>query len=271
MSPRPMPRRTIVVALAAVATGAVLAAAPAQAAGYSATIELSAAKADVGDKITATGKVSGKGSAHKTVKLQYRNASGAWSSVKTLSTSSTGTYKVSFRVRTAGARALRLAVPAKGKVAKGYSSAAVFTGWRWLDLYDESYLSDGFVIRGWDRDVSGTVNGGTPPRETFVLHNQDASGGKHPFLAWRINQACDRLTALAGASDSDDDTKHVSVEGTTTERYEVVPGEMTSIDQSLVGRGGFVLRRDAGDGGGYLVVEIPRAHCSVNTLPVAYD
>lgn len=271
MSPRVMPRPTLVVALAAVATGAVLAAPPAQAAGYSATITLSAAKADVGKKITATGKVSGKGSAHKTVKLQYRNASGAWSSVKTLTTSSKGTYKASFTVRAAGARALRLAVPAKGTVKKGYSSAAAFTGWRWLDLYDESYLSDGFIIRGWDRNIGGTVNGGTPPRETFVMYSENADDGKHAFISWRSNQACDRLTGAAGARDSDDDTKHVRVEGAETKRLEVVPSEMTPIDQSLVGQTTFTLRRQATDGGGYLVVERPRAHCSVDVLPISYD
>ncbi len=270
MSPRVMPRPTLVVALAAVATGAVLTAAPAQAAGYSATITLSAAKADVGKKITATGKVTGKGSAHKTVKLQYRNASGTWSSVKTLSTSSKGTYKVSFTVRTAGARALRLAVPAKGTVKKGYSPAAAFTGWRWLSLYDESYYSSGVIIRGWNSALSGTVNGGRPPRETLTFVNSEGEN-THSYASWRLERTCDELRAEAGASDSLDSTTYVTVIGSTTKRYAVVPSEITSISMSLTDSFSTAIRRTTGDGDSYMPIERARVHCMVDSLPISSD
>ncbi|MEH3033916.1 MAG: hypothetical protein PGN07_07710 [Aeromicrobium erythreum] len=265
-----MNRSAIALAGVALAAG-VLVAAPAEAATYGVTLNLSKSTADVGQKIGLSGKVSGSKAAKKKLSVQYRLGSGSWKTVKTVTTSSKATYATTFTVKTAGAAGLRVVAPKSGSTKAGTSPAKPFTGYRWLSLYDESYLSDGFIARGWDSSISGTVNGGHPPRETFAMANDDAPSGDHTFLAWRLSNQCDLFRAEAGLSDSDDTTRYLRLNGTVTERKEVVSGEITHFEQSLVGAYSVGLSREAGDASGYVAVERPRAHCSLNTLPIAYD
>lgn len=259
--------RTVLAALALVA-GSVALAAPAKAATYGVTLTASHAQRDVGQKLTLSGKVSGAKAAGKKLAVQRRVGTGAWRTIATPRTTKTRTFSSRVTVSRTGTQQYRVVAPAAGSTQRGVSPARTVTGWTWLDLYDESYYSSGGVQRGW----VGTVNGGTPPRETLGLYSSDGNAGSHGFVGWRSEGQCDRVTAAIGMSDGDSTAKYVRLEaGGPAQLLEVQPSEITKVDVPLVDDAGFSLRRFEGSGGGYVVVESPRAHCRVDRMPIAYD
>jgi hypothetical protein len=178
------------------------------------------------------------------------------------------TYTVKHKVSRVGAQSFRVVAPKSGSTKTGISPARSIVGWTWLALYDQSYYSSGGVQRGW----TGTVNGGTPPRDTFGLYSDDASSGSHGSLLWRPEEQCDRLTAAVGLSDSDGTAAFLRLQAAgPSQDVEAQPSEMTPVDVSLVGAASLSMRRFQLSGGGYVVVESPKAHCKVGRLPIAYD
>lgn len=259
--------RLVVAALAGAVLATPLLVTPAEAATFTVSLTTNVTKADVGASVKLTGKVKGTGAGKAPLAVQRRYGSGAWSTIAKATTTSTGAYATSVKVTTAGAQSLRVVARKKGATAQGISPARALTGWAWLKLYDESYFSEGSVQRGW----VGTVNGGTPPRDTFGLYSNDGASN-HGLVAWRTDELCDRLTASIGISDSDDELRRVELRtGGPTVAVEAVPSEITKVDVSLTGTSLLSLRRHDGSGGGYVVVETPRARCKVARLPIAYD
>lgn len=261
-------RRAVVLLSLALVTGGLVAApaVPGSAAGtFTVSLASSKTRADVGQTTTLTGKVGGKGAAGKTIALDVRvGGTGAWSRVATVRTTSTGTFRKTVRVSRAGALTYRAVAPKAGSLGTGVSKPAPLTGYRWLDLYDESYLAGGGVVgRGLP---DGTTFGGKRPSSRSLSLGTDA------YVYWNLSGTCDQVVAQAGATDSDTGS-------TRTVRFESGDGDT---DYDLVGGEGLKGYADLGSAGdpslfvrnvgvGYLYLVTPRAHCAADRLPVALD
>ena len=100
---------------------------------YRVSIAVSAAKADVGQSLKVTGKVTGPRAGRKQVHVQQRIGMGAWRTVKKVRTTASGRYSSAVKVTTAGAQSLRVVAP-KSKVRRaGTSAARQVMGWRWIE------------------------------------------------------------------------------------------------------------------------------------------
>lgn len=239
--------------------------APASAAGtYAVTLSSSRSVADVGQTTLLQGKVGGAGAKQKLVRVDVRNGTGAWKKLGTTRTTKKGAYAFRAKVGSAGTVSYRVVAPKSKSVAQGVSKSVTLQTWRWLDLYDQPYLTEGGVVtRGVYPGLS--IGGAKPATRTLGM-------GSGAYVYWNLDQKCDRLVAQVGMSDSDVGT-------TRTVRFRQA-GENSDI-QVTGGQGlkGFanlaasslyslaVSRPD--DAYTYLV--LPRAHCKVNVLPVAVD
>jgi len=124
---------SVVAAVGLVAWLAPAGAAQAAPATYRVSISVSAAKADVGQSVTVTGRVSGPRAARKLVLVQQRVGTGAWRTVTKVRTTSSARYSTRVKVTTAGAQALRVVAPRSTVRRAGTSAARSLTGWRWVD------------------------------------------------------------------------------------------------------------------------------------------
>jgi len=97
------------------------------------SISASAAKADVGQSVRVSGKVTGARAGRTKVLVQHRVGSGAWRTVARPRTTKGGRYTASVRVTTAGAQSLRVVAPRSKTRAAGTSAVRRLTGWRWID------------------------------------------------------------------------------------------------------------------------------------------
>jgi hypothetical protein len=242
-----------------------LVAAPASAAGtFKVTLSSSRSVADVGQVAVLTGKVSGKGAAKKTIEIDVKVGAGAWKRLGTTTTKKTGAYSYRATVGSAGTVSYRVVVPRSKTVAKGTSKTVSLQTWRWLDLYDQPYLTGGGVVSRGAYEAT-TIDGVKPPAHTFGM-------GQNAYLYWNVAQKCDRILAQVGLSDADQgQTRAVrfALSGDTTD-VNMTGGQALQGFASLATSSvdGFVVSRPD-DLYAYLV--LPRAHCKVNTLPVASD
>lgn len=110
---------------------------------YKVSISTSATKADVGQTIKVSGKVSGPQAAKKRLAVQVRVGKGAWRTVRKVRTTKNRRYSTKVTVTTAGSQTIRVVAPGSKRARAGTSSTRGFVGWRWLDL-----TKQGFTVGG---------------------------------------------------------------------------------------------------------------------------
>lgn len=258
-------RRHAIALVAILVAASGLAVAPASAAGtYRVTLSSSRSVADVGQVAVLTGKVSGNGAGKKTIGIDVKVGDGAWKHLGTTRTRKTGAYTYRATVTSAGTMSYRVVVPRSKTVGKATSKTVSLQTWRWLDLYDQPYLTGGGVV-GRGAYETTTIGGAKPPAHTLAM-------GEGSYAYWNLAQECNKVLAQAGLSDSDlgsSATVRFELSGDTTD-VPVTGGQplqgFASMATSSVG--GFRVSRPD-DHYAYLV--LPRAHCKVNQLPVAAD
>ncbi|MET3960968.1 hypothetical protein ABIE44_000902 [Marmoricola sp. OAE513] len=260
-----MHRRAVAALGILVITASVFIADPASAAGkYGVTLTSSRTVADVGQVTVLSGKVTGTGAGKKKVAVDVKIGAGAWKRVGTTRTTKKGKYSFKARVSSAGTVSYRVVAPKRKKVAAGTSPAVSLQAWRWLDLYDESYLSGGGVISRGVQD-SVRIGGKKPAAHSFAM-------GGSSYLYWNLAQQCDRIVAQVGLTDGDGgETRGVRFQqdGVNTD-IDVTGGEAlkgfanlsaSSVSSLVVARPDNL----------YTYLVLPRAHCKVNALPIAID
>jgi len=124
---------SVAAAVGLVACLAPAGAAQAAPASYRVSIALSATKADVGQTVTVSGRVTGPRAARKALLVQHRVGTGAWRTVKKVRTTASARYSAAVRISTAGAQSLRVVAPRSSVRRAGASAARGLTGWRWID------------------------------------------------------------------------------------------------------------------------------------------
>lgn len=237
--------------IALVPTTAAQAAAP-----YRVTATISSAKADVGQRVVITGRVSGPLSARKKLLVQRKIGAGAWTTVRTVRTTKKSRYAAVVSVPTAGAQSLRVIAPRSKKRALGVSAVRNLVGWRWLDLTTQPRASSNTVTTG---PVS--LAGRTYPR-AFRFSNSGAQ--------FTVGAGCTTVTAglgrLSGATGDEagmarweDNTTPPVAEANVRLQQNAAPMTVTiSVrGDSMVAIGG-----DQGT-----VAVAPRMYCPLNTLP----
>ena len=249
---------TLAVGLATIVAGAVLTAAPAQAATYGVTLTINKSTADIGTKVTLTGKVSGKGSAKKSVVIQ-RKAGSAWKTITTTTTSSKSTYAKAITIRSTGAGVYRVAAKKAGTTSTGYSPSRTVTGYRWLWLHQQSQFSAGVTYVGTVEQL-----GKRYPHSMTMF-----SGGS--TLAWGLGKTCDQLSAkLAVADYSGDDVEAQKVEvggGTGPGTYTVGQPPVTIVGQAQPTSEYLSITRPSNGSSVPVHLLSPKVHCSVDELP----
>jgi len=253
----------MIAATVCVAAASALSLVPAEAAqpakAYTAFISSSTAKADVGKTFTLTGTIGGTGAGKKTVIIERKVGSADWKKLTTVKTTTKGTFSKKITVKSVGRKKYRVVAPSSASRATGRSAPAIVTGYAWLDLYDQSYLSDGTVVRGW----IGTLNGRTPPAHTFALSGDS-------LLYWNTQKLCDKMSGALELRDDGIPPQTVRVEaGATSSDVVVAAGTSVPLPTSLVDAFGIRIQRTNGDS--YLALTTPKAHCSVTSLPIAFD
>lgn len=247
-----MIRRSLVL-LAASLVGAVLVAAPAQAATYSVTISISKVKADVGQTIAFSGSVSGKKAAKKTVTLQRKVGSGAWKTVGTAKTNKKKKYSFRHKVSATGSQLFRVVAPKKGSTKAGISPRKAFTGWTWLHLSQQPKYVHGDVRFGF----SPTVLDVQRPRSIQL----------EGVVGWQLNNRCD--TSDINVVLYPDTTGPVTVTsdvGGVEDTTEANSSALSRIDVVTVNAPYLELRNEDSPTIP-VVLTSPRIHCSVAELP----
>ncbi|MEH3033914.1 MAG: hypothetical protein PGN07_07700 [Aeromicrobium erythreum] len=253
-----MSRRPLV-ALAGVAlAGSVLVAAPAEAATYGVTLDLSKVKADVGQKIGLSGKVTGSKSAKKKLSVQYRLGNGTWKTVKTVTTSSKATYATTFTVKTAGDAGLRVVAPKSGSTKAGTSPTKTFAGYRWLWLTQQSHYVAGAMFI----DSPNMVEGKDRPR-TIDLGSEGSSAS----ITWNLQEKCDTSDITVALNDQQNpaseqvyyETNDGGATVTATNGARTPANGVSSSSEYLTFRRGSTTRD--------VLMVSPRVHCKVNELP----
>lgn len=247
---------TFALGLATVVAGAVLTAAPAQAATYGVTLTVSTSTADIGKKVTLTGKVSGKGSAKKSVVIQRKTAK-AWKTITTVTTSSKSTYSKAITIRSTGAGVYRVAAKKSGATSTGYSPSRTVTGFRWLWLADQPLLTTGQAF------VNTTVR----VLEKRYAHSIELSAFTNTSVVeWRLANACDRSDIGAALNNSSLGSEAVSV--TTNDggkTIDAIAGAIQRVEGVSASTRTLGYSIDNPDHNVLLVA--PRVHCSVDQLP----
>lgn len=256
--------RTLLVPAAGAIVVAALTVAPAQAATYAVSITASKTNADVGTRFTVSGKVTGKSSASKSIAIQRRTGSAAWRTLTTVKTTSKGTYRRAITVRQAGAQQYRVVAPASRSTKRGASQAVTVTGWTWLDLYDESYLSSGGILT---RGYYGQLNGRTPPAHTFTM------AGGSTRIYWNLGSLCDSVHASVEVPNHGPTSESFTIgRGGDDDVFTLTAGQSRSLDWDSTGAYSFTVNHTNGStSGNYVALLTPKAHCSAARLPLAYD
>ena len=223
---------------------------------YKVSISTSAAKADVGQTVKVSGKVTGPRAARKSLAVQLKVGKGAWRTVKKVRTTTSRRYSASIKVSTAGKQYLRVVAPKTKKVRQGVSRTRGLVGWRWLDLTSRA-KSAGDSVAVAPASVAGTT----------YAKAISVSGRR---ITFPVNGACDTFTAGFGVRDG------VAL-GTTVMTFistsawgnatpvEVAPNTAPkSLNLKL--QGASTLGMDVELGAVATVVN-PRVHCTVNTAP----
>ena len=263
-----MKLRILAASTAALIAAATLVAAPAEAAAFGVTLKTSTAKADVNKTFTLSGKVTGTGSAKKSIIVQRKIGSAPWKNYSTITTGTTGTYSKAFTMASVGAKSFRVLVPKTSKLTTGTSTTVKVTGYTWLRLYDQRYLTGGsggggIIIRGY----YGELNGKVPPADTFTMAGQTS-------ISWSLAGLCD---SLHGSVEVNDDgvrpPQTFTIErGSDDDTFTIERGESRSLDFDATDVGSFTVRHTNGStSSDYVALVAPRAHCSATALPLAND
>lgn len=258
-------RRHAVVMVGLLVAASGFAVAPTSAAGtYAVTLASSRSVADVGQVAVLTGKVTGSGAGKKAVRVDVRIGDGAWKRLGTTRTKKSGKYAYRAAVTSAGTVSYRVVVPKSKTVGKGASKTVTLQTWRWLDLYDEPYLTGGGVVSRGAYETT-TIGGVMPPAHTFGM-------GENAYLYWNVDQQCDQLVAQVGLSVGDQGSTRVvrfAQSGDDTD-VSVTGGEALKgfANMAASSVSSFVVSRPDNL---YAYLVTPRAHCKVNALPVASD
>ncbi len=251
-----MRRTTLALGLATVVAGAVLTAAPAQAATYGVTLAASKSTADVGKKVTLTGKVTGKGSAKKSVVIQRKTAN-AWKTITTTKTSSKSTYSKAITIRSTGAGVYRVAAKKAGKTTTGYSPSRTVVGYRWLRLADQPLLANGQVFNNTTARVL---------EKRYSRSIELSSFDNMSSVTWRLSGLCDRSDVGAALNNSslgseqldvstDDGGTSVNALAGSIQPLNVVTTASEFVEYSITNADYNVL------------LIAPRIHCSADRLP----
>ena len=252
-----MLRRTTLAAALVAAAATFLVAPPAHAASYVVSLSADALNADVGEKVTLSGKVGGTGAVGRTVYLQRQSSNGAWGTVATTTTNSARAYSKAVTIPAAGTNAYRAVVNASSTVAKGTSLTRTVTGWTWLNLTDQPHATAGDVIVGNTFVVAGRNR----------ARNIELSSGSSIF--WVLDGHCDRSDIAVTRYDGSNPMQTVPVslstdDGGTT--YFAKSGSLTPANNVTAQSASLELAR-ANDSGPGVVVTTPRVHCDVPRLP----
>ena len=249
---------TLVTTIAATA----LTVAPAQAASYAVTLTTSKQKVDVGRKFTLSGKVTGKSASAKTLRIQRKVGSGAWSTLTTVKTTSKGSYSRAVTARSTGATAYRVVAPKAGSTAQGTSPSVTVTGYTWLYLADQPVTAVGGAVVDTPRTI-----GGKTYKKSIVLF------GGSSLVAWNFQQQCDQVTSavtvdpkFSGSNPQSTSTEIGSTSGTLASAVAQL-GSASPLAANATGVGYLGFQVD-GDDETTSPVDIlsPRAHCSTTQL-----
>lgn len=261
---RIMKPRILAASMAAIIAALALVTVPAEAAAYGVTLKTSGAQADVTKTFTLSGKVTGAGSGSKSIIVQRKIGSAAWKNYSTITTRPTGTYSKAFTMASVGAKSFRVLVPKTSKLTTGTSNTVKVTGYTWIDLYDQRYLTAGGLIT---RGYSGELNGKVPPSHTFTMSGQT-------IIYWNISGLCD---SVHGSVEVNDDgvrppqTFTIS-RGGEDDTFTLERGQARSLDFDATDVSSLVVRHTNGStSGDYVALVAPTAHCSTTALPLAID
>ncbi len=249
---------TLALGLATVVAGAVLTAAPAQAATYGVTLTVSTSTADIGKKVTLTGKVSGKGSAKKSVVIQRKTAK-AWKTITTVTTSSKSTYSKAITIRSTGAGVYRVAAKKSGATSTGYSPSRTVTGFRWLWLHQQTQYSAGWIYAGSVEQL------GVSYPHSLTLLDKDSQ------LSWGLGKACDKLAAKLAVADytgDDVESQKITVRTSTGSTVYTVGQPPVAIEAATT-KGSTFLDVSRANPGSSVQVHLlsARVHCALDDLP----
>jgi|GEM_PF-5430106 len=257
-----MSRRLLVAASIGAFLSLLLVSVPAEAATYKVSLSLSAAQADTGKTIKLTGAVSGSKAAKKTVWVQRKVGSGAWTTIAKPKTNASKKYAYTHTVSAAGAQQFRVVAPKKGSVKQGVSPSRSLVGWKWLLLAQQSHWSTGAQYV----DTTRTIDGVSYPHSLELIGDSSAAA----FIHWNLSQWCDhydvRATLPGGIAGSQ--TFWVTSDASTGTT--VYGGEVTRLPE-VVGSFSTFLRFGKPASGSSVVVLTPRVHCRVAALPDAAD
>lgn len=160
---------------------------------YVVTVSAIASKADVGQTLTFSGKVTGRLAAKKSVRLQRRVGTGAWVNAASTRTTRKGTYTLRTKVATAGTQSFRVYAPPSRKARAGVSVARSIVGWRWLYFAQQSVQ-----ITSYGNDSSNWIYSGTFATADGLRHPNSYRLNLNPGNSVGINalpDGCDRLAA----------------------------------------------------------------------------
>ena len=254
--------RIIATSLVTAVAATALTVAPAQAASYAVTLKTSRTKADVGTTFTLSGKVTGKSSGAKTLTVQRKIGSAAWTKLTTVKTTSTGAYSKAITAKSTGAKAYRVVAPKSGSTGSGTSPSVTVTGYTWLYLADQPVTAVGGAVVDTPRRIDGKTY-----KKSIVLF------GGSSLVAWNLQQQCDQVTSavtvdpkFSGPNPQSTTTEIGSTSGTLASAVAQL-GSASPLAANATGVGYLGFQVD-GDDETTSPVDIlsPRAHCSTTQL-----
>lgn len=221
---------------------------------YKVSISTSKAKADVGQTIKVSGKVTGPKAAKKLLTVQVKAGSGTWKNVKKVRTTAKRGYATNVKVSTAGKQSVRVVAPKSKKAKQGVSKARGFVGWRWLDLTVQRKTTEGSVKIGAAK-IAGT---------SYAKAITIADGR----IVFTINDSCDTFKGAAGVKDGVDSDATLTTFVSTPGWGDGTPHTLTANASAKN------IRYGVKDGhwfgmiaeGSAVTVVNPTVHCSVNRL-----
>jgi hypothetical protein len=224
---------------------------------YKVSVVTSKAKADVGQTIKVSGKVTGPLSSKKRLTVQVRAGSGTWKTVKKVSTTRKSRYSTQVKVTSAGKQSVRVVAPRSKKARQGVSKARGFVGWRWLDLTVQPQAVNGSA------KVGPVTIAGKNYAKAITL--TDAR------IMFTINDSCDTFQGAAGVKDGVDTnatlTTFVSTPGwgDGTDHAVTAGAPVTKVSQTVKDGYWFGMIAE----GGVVTAVNPTIHCTVNRLSSA--
>ena len=193
-------RKLIVLALTAFMVAGGIAAAQAKSA-YSVTLAVNHTKVDLGSAIVLSGKVSPSAKG-QTVKIQRRIGSGSWTTLRTVTLSSSSTYRATYKPTKAGPQQYRVQKVASSSNSAGNSATRSLDVYRWRWLYDVPTTFE---------PEAGYFSGGYPMAGEVYQKSISLKSGDS--ISWSVNaNKCTKLKVYMGI----DDDSAVGTSGTDT-------------------------------------------------------